>query len=150
MTESRAFLLDLNVLIALCWPQHVHHDRAHGWFDTILAGGLPWATTPLTEAGFLRLSTNRAVVGEPVPMSQAIATLTAIRNLPGHRFAVDRSSLARPLVALTRLATSRQVTDAHLVNLAAETGLVLATLDRGIEELLEPADRTHVFLLPAG
>jgi predicted nucleic acid-binding protein len=25
-------LPDANVLLALAWPNHQHHERAHGWF----------------------------------------------------------------------------------------------------------------------
>jgi len=35
------------------------------------------------------------------------------------------------------------------VNLAAASGAVLATLDRGIERMLAPADRGHVVVLSA-
>ena len=69
---TKPHLLDLNVLIALAWPQHVHHDRAHTWF----AGRTTeWLTTPITEAGFVRLSTNPAVVTHRVSMSDALGML---------------------------------------------------------------------------
>ena len=53
-------LPDVNVLIALAWPNHVHHDPARSWFAANLNTG--WATCPLTEAGFVRLSCNRLAV----------------------------------------------------------------------------------------
>ena len=28
-----AHLLDVNVLIALAWPSHAHHEAAHHWFS---------------------------------------------------------------------------------------------------------------------
>ena len=40
-------LLDVNVLIALIDPQHVHHERSHRWFQA--HGGHGWATCPLTQ-----------------------------------------------------------------------------------------------------
>lgn len=138
-------LLDLNVLIALAWPQHVHHARAHAWFGALKGR---WMTTPLTEAGFLRVSTNPAVVTERVSMATALGMLASMRAVPGHTFLPDGSSLAGPVIALDAVATSRQVTDAHLVNLAAASGALLATLDRGIERMLAPADRRHVVVLP--
>ncbi len=144
---TRTYLLDLNVLIALTWPQHVHHHRAREWFGTLTD---EWATTPITEAGFLRLSTNANVVGEAVPMTQALAVLAAIRGVAGHTFIPDASSLATPTISVARLVTSRQVTDVHLVNLAAASGAVLATLDRGIARMLEPADRERVLVVPIG
>ena len=58
MTDGH--LLDVNALIALVWPHHVHHARVHEWFT---AQDTPWWTTPLTESGLLRLSLNRAVSG---------------------------------------------------------------------------------------
>jgi predicted nucleic acid-binding protein len=29
----KAALLDINVLTALLWPAHEHHEVAHRWFD---------------------------------------------------------------------------------------------------------------------
>ena len=107
-----------------------------------------WMTTPVTEAGFVRLSTNPAVVTERVTMPTALSMLVAMRSVPGYVFLPDRSTLAVPAIALDAVATSRQVTDAHLVNLAASSGALLATLDRGIQRMLAPANRVHVVVLP--
>ncbi len=59
MLSSPFALFDLDVLIALSWPRHVHHARAHDGFAD--RGEEPWATTPITEAGYLLLSTNTTV-----------------------------------------------------------------------------------------
>lgn len=53
-----AALLDVNLLVALAWPNHVHHQAALGWFQRNQAAG--WATCPLTESGFVRVSSNSA------------------------------------------------------------------------------------------
>ena len=45
------FLLDVNVLIALLDPNHVHHDLAQAWFES--ARSRSWATCPITEIGLL-------------------------------------------------------------------------------------------------
>ena len=37
-------LLDVNVLIALAWPNHVHHVAARAWFEEHREEG--WATCP--------------------------------------------------------------------------------------------------------
>lgn len=138
------YLLDVNVLIALAVPRHVHHDRAHEWFTSVDA----WATTPFTEAAFLRLLTNRAVVGAEVPMSQALQMLGQLHADEAHRFVADDASLASPQIGFERLTSSRDVTDLHLVDLAARSGSVLATLDRGIPEMLTEHDRRHVHVIP--
>jgi predicted nucleic acid-binding protein len=91
---------------------------------------------------------NPIVVTETITMSTALAMLAAVRSADRHAFLPDDSSLAAPQIALSAVATSRQVTDAHLVNLAARSGAVLATLDRGIELMLAPADRGFVAVLP--
>ena len=46
-------LLDVNVLIALAWPTHVHHETAVDWFTS--RSGQPWATTAIAvESGAAR------------------------------------------------------------------------------------------------
>lgn len=142
---NKPYLLDVNLLIALTWTNHVHHGRAHDWFDSLTSG---WATTPITESGFLRLSTNERVVGTAVSMAGALDLLDAIRSTDGHQFVADESSFGAPTIDLGEMVTSRQVTDAHLVDLAASSSLVLATLDRGIPHMLAPSDRVHVLVIP--
>jgi len=52
-------LLDINVLLAIAWPQHVHHARVKRWLLAQTARGkLSIATCPLTQLGFLRISMN--------------------------------------------------------------------------------------------
>mgnify|MGYP000874325585 CR=1 FL=1 len=46
-----------------------------------------------------------------------------------------------------RLGGSSQVTDFHLVNLAAATNAVLATFDASLWRALHPDDRRHVEVL---
>ena len=143
MTESPTFLLDVNVLIALTNPDHADHARAHRWF-----GGVgTWATTPLTESAFVRLMMNPVVSRQQLPRPVVLAALSALRALPGHVFLADDSSLADTAIDLVGVLGHRQVADAHLVNLAAQHGAVLATLDEAIEHMLVPADRRWVHLI---
>jgi len=145
VTAEADALLDVNVLIALTWPQHVHHQRAHDWLASH-PGRV--ATTPVTESAFVRLSMNPRVVGSPVSAAEALALLDALRAHPDHRFVEDGSSLADPSIDLRRLAGHGQVTDLHLVNLCATAGLRLATLDAALIAALEPEDRRHILTLP--
>jgi toxin-antitoxin system PIN domain toxin len=141
---DRLHLLDVNVLVALAWPNHVHHGRVVAWFD-LWQGG--WATTPITELGLVRLSLNPSVAPTRPSAGDVLDLLTQFRQHPRHQFIPDDGSLAAPGIALDRLAAWGQVTDLHLVNLAARHGAVLATLDRAIVDFLEPADRDHVVVL---
>jgi toxin-antitoxin system PIN domain toxin len=138
------FLLDVNVLLALSLPTHQHHRGAGAW----LATGPAWATTPITESGYLRLMTNPRVVGYPIPVDQVLAALRDMRGLTGHEFFDDGTSLAEPIIDLRQLAGSRQVTDYHLVNLAARHGAALATFDASLRRSLAEPDRERVHVIP--
>jgi hypothetical protein len=128
------FLLDTNLLIALAWPQHVHHALAHHWFRE--RGRSDWATCPLTQLAFVRISSNPQIVAAAVPSRAAVAVLRQMTGLPGHRFWPDDvPPVEAGTLATVALVGHRQVTDAYLVALAEAHGGMLATLDRGIVDL---------------
>ena len=133
-------LLDVNVLIALTWDQHVHHHVAHARFAELES----WSTCPMTESSLLRLLLTEAVVGRKVTGSEALGQLDAIRMVPGWRALGDETSLASPHIDTRVLMGRNQVTDLHLVNLAAEHGTQLATFDARIRDSLAPADQPLV------
>jgi len=128
-------LLDVNLLIALAWPTHVHHDAALAWFQENQASG--WATCPLTQSGFVRVSANEKALPDAKTPQEAVLLLRRIVALPHHQFWHDDVSLATSqLFDMTRLTGYRQVTDAHLVTLALHRGGRLATLERKIQTLV--------------
>lgn len=135
-------LLDVNVLVALSWDQHVHHNLAHERFAELD----DWFTTPATEAGLLRVLLTEAAVGRRVSGAEALSQLRAMRAVPGWAFLPDDASLADSELDARVLMGRRQVTDLQLVNLAAAHGTQLATFDAGIAEALMPADRQWVRL----
>lgn len=91
---------------------------------------------------------NAAAVGRAASLGEALSVLTRLRALAGHRFLDDTTSLVAPAIDLVRVAGYRQVTDAHPVNLEAAHDCRLATLDRGLADMLEADDRRHLLLLP--
>lgn len=128
-------LLDVNLLVALAWPNHVHHLPAQRWFRA--NGGSGWATCPATQTGFVRVSSNRKAIPSARTPLEALALLGQIVGLDGHRFWADDIELARldwaqelPLVG------HRQVSDLHLVALAQARGGRVATFDRGFAALV--------------
>lgn len=147
-TDSPLLLPDVNVLVALAVPEHVHHLTASRWWST-LDEASAWGTVAVTEAGFVRLMLNPRVVGHRLPASTVLDALVSLRADPRHRQVSDDSSLAAPRIDLTALMGHPQVTDLHLVNLVAGIDAQLVTLDRGIAAALAPADRRHVHVLPA-
>lgn len=128
-------LLDVNVLIALAWPSHIHHHQAHRWFQ--LEGKCSWATCPLTQSGFVRVSSNQRVIPDALPPREALALLERIVAVPGHVFWADDVSLvSAPEVARERIHGHRQVADAHLLALALRHGGAVATFDGGFLDLV--------------
>jgi len=128
-------LPDVNVLVALAWPNHVHHEPARAWFEEYHRRG--WATSPLTESGFVRVSSNRKVIPDARRPGEAILLLREMTSLPGHAFWHDDTSIARSRwVAAERLVGDGQVTDAPLVALCLERKGRLVTFDGGVSDVL--------------
>ncbi len=140
-------LLDVNVLIALAWPNHVHHTAARSWFGQQRKDG--WATCPLTEAGFVRVSCNPAAVRHTITPLDAIALLERLTRLGSHAFwPLDWSIAELPEAIANRLQGYRQVTDAMLLATAIRRGGRLATLDSGIEGLVSADERPFLCVIP--
>jgi toxin-antitoxin system PIN domain toxin len=124
-----AYLLDINVLIALIDPAHVQHDHAHEWFARV--GHKAFATCPLTENGLIRIIGHPRYPNSPGPPSVVLQSLLAIRGLAGHRFWPDDLSIAdEGFFASDLLSSHSRVTDSYLLALAHANGGRLATLDR--------------------
>ena len=122
------YLLDVNVLIALIDPVHVHHDVAHGWFKA--TGRRHWASCPLTENGVIRIVSHAKYpncIGSPGMAADVMALFCA---LPGHAFWPDDISvLDGNHIDTSRLLGCSQITDSYLLALARAHGGQLATFD---------------------
>ncbi len=119
------WLLDANVLVALCLDSHVHHRRVHAWFPTLKRDS--FATCPFTQGTLLRLHMRTAV--DP----SAAAAWRALRDVsahPKHEWWGDALSFID--VPHRHLQGSAQVTDAWLAELARRRRGRLATLDSGL------------------
>ncbi len=130
----KAALLDLNLLTALLWPAHEHHDAAHRWFRSRRTSR--WASCPLTQLGFVRIVSNPAFSRDA--LSPAAASLLLAENLThaSHRFWTDDLPLPAALDGLdVSLQGYRQLTDAYLLALAGRHKGTLATFDRGVRTL---------------
>lgn len=136
----------MNVLVALAWPQHVHHESAHRWFASRERTRRGWATCPVTQTGFVRVSSNPRVVSEARSPLEAIELLKRIVAVAGHEFWSDDISIAASAhIARRKLMGHRQVTDAHLLALAIARRGVLATFDAGVAEIVpDPASAARV------
>ncbi len=112
------WLLDVNVLLGCGWKSHADHLVLIDW----LLKADDWASCPLTESGFIRISMTTAY---QATFENAQKSLMTLRALNGHRFLSDDVNAA----LLPNLFSYKDTTDAHLVTLAKRHGLKLATLD---------------------
>lgn len=125
-------LLDLNVLIALAESGHEHYNKAQDWFNSSRKG--KWGVCPLTEAGFVRVTTNPAYRPGPRSMQQAIAILEALKGLPSYWYCgIEDSWVTLTAPFASRIFGHQQVTDAYLLGLAIKEHAVLVTFDKGIQ-----------------
>lgn len=124
-------LLDVNVLVALFDPDHVHHQLAHDWLAENRGQG--WATCPLTENGLVRILSNPAYSGRRTTVQDAVDRLGAFRASGDHAFWPDAVSLCdEGRFVFPHVGGHRQLTDAYLLALAVQNEGRLATFDRGI------------------
>ena len=117
------YLLDVNALVALGFIHHEFHERVAGWVQAQQFP--PLATCSITELGFTRVLAQASGYGLTVTQSRTL--LLRLKRAKGLSFTFipDDQDVSR-LPAWVK--TPGQVTDGHLVQLAAANGAVLATL----------------------
>ncbi len=125
-------LPDINVLLALAWRHHPHHDAAHDWFARNSAAG--WATSLLTQSGFVRLSLNPHIVGIAIDCQAALHLLQGLIAHPHHQYVERTAALTAPSFneLIPKIMGYRQVSDATLLYLAREGNMKLVTFDRPV------------------
>lgn len=112
-----SWLLDVNLILASRWTTHADHLAAKAWIDSVDE----FYTCAITELGFLRISLSSAYQATWDETQETLQKLHARRN---YRFLLDNvNGAASPET------NSRDTTDAHLVILAKNHRLKLATLD---------------------
>jgi len=126
--SSDLLLLDVNVLLAIAWPNHQFHAAA----VAALSSQNLWATCALTQLGFIRLSSNPAAVATARSPHEATGLLA---RLVADSLHIYLDSLPAPASedwrdAFAKLLGHQQVTDAYLLRLAAA---VLVTFDPRLE-----------------
>ena len=140
---SRLLLLDVNVLLALAWPNHQFHRAAVARLERSRER---WATCAVTELGFIRLSSSPAVVGVSKSPAEAAVLLGALLQDSLHDYIETLPSPAGPALAgsFSRILGSKQVTDAYLLRLAAQQGARLLTFDTRLAALAQDDRRVEV------
>lgn len=124
-------LLDVNFLIALLDPVHIHHDEAHEWYAA--NGHFGWATCPVTVNGCVRILSNPAYPSISASSEQVVNSLRQMCLSKAHRFWPDTTDLLNgDMVRPELIANSKMITDVCLLALARKNGGRLITFDRRI------------------
>ena len=123
------WLLEVNVILALTDPRHLHHDAAHRWFTGERDRG--WATCPITENGFVRIVSHPKYPNRPGDAPTVLSILRRLCALPGHEFWQADISIRAQLPSDAAF-THAQVTDLYMLALAVHHGGRLVTFDQGI------------------
>ena len=139
------YLLDANALIALGWPAHQHHQRIQAWFKDHSRHG--WATTPFTQAAFVRIVSQPAFSGSTIGPREAAELLTRSLGHRHHTFFPHDMEIAEVAALCTGgLMGHRQVTDAYLLALAVKRKCKLVTFDSGLKQLLATERERNVHI----
>jgi uncharacterized protein len=116
-----SYLLDVSALMALLWETHVHNERVTAW-----EAGQQIALCPITELGFLRISTQP---------NFGLTVAEARKSLKDWKEARRPQFFPCDLEALAGdpPPAGSKTTDFYLASLAQKHGMQLATLDEGIK-----------------
>ncbi len=141
--SSNLLLLDINVLVALAWPNHQFHVPAT---ERLEATSDRWATCALTQLGFIRLSSNPAAVAPAKSPAEAASLLAAMVRDPLHTYLESLPSPVDPesLAMFQKTLGTNQVTDAYLLRLARRHSAVFVTFDRRLKVLAGSEARTEI------
>jgi|SRR5579883_836755 toxin-antitoxin system PIN domain toxin len=132
----KSFLPDINVWIALIYDGHAHHPIARAWFEQLERERLYFCR--VTQLGFLRLLTNRQVMGNQV-MGQPAAWRIFDRLSTDSRIGFLREPAQ--VDPIFRLLTQNaqpapnQWPDAYLAAIAEAAGLRVVTMDHSFDRL---------------
>ena len=143
--SSELLLLDVNVLLALAWPNHQFHRAA---VRRLERSSEAWGTCAVTQLGFIRLSSRPGVVGVQMTPWEAASLLALLVADPQH---VYLDSLPSPaggpfLEGLAGIMGSQQVTDSYLLSLAKHHHAKLLTFDARLSNLAEGTGRVEVLV----
>jgi toxin-antitoxin system PIN domain toxin len=131
-------LLDVNLVIASVFGDHVRHRSARRFVETLER----FYTTPTVQGGFLRFATRplkneRGEQQQPrLTMAEALAKLREFTEAEGHVFVSDDAPFTD--LGLRSMQGHRQWTDAYLLHLARKHGLPLASLESRMAVLDDP------------
>jgi len=130
-----SYLIDVNVWLAISWNQHPQHAAALRWYNSVHQAALLFCR--FTMLGFLRLLTNRTVMGDSTfALGNALQIFDRWNEDPRVTMAAEphgAETLFRLAITpfLLQPAT-KAIADCYLVAFAEAAGAHLVTFDKGL------------------
>lgn len=120
---------DVNVLVALFRPDHVHHRVATDWWE---ATGDPFTVPDAVWSGFLRTATNRRIWIGPASAAEAWAFVHSMVEQSTHRPYPSASSVLDHFerLCVETNAHANLISDAYVGACAVAVGGTVVTFDR--------------------
>ncbi len=130
-----SYLIDINVWLAMTWARHPQHSSAARWYESPDRAAFRFCR--FTMLGFIRLLTNRKVMGDSTQTLMAAFELyDRWRQDPRVGLAAEppgMETLFRQAAApFAKLPATKAVADCYLVAFAEASGAHLVTFDRGL------------------
>lgn len=125
------FLLDVNALLALLDPMHIHHDAAHRWYEK--RSPLRMMICSHVINGVIRVASQPKYpncLGTSARVRNVLCDL--VRNVDAESCAKDVSLLADDILLQPNALTPSRVSDLYLLALAAANDARFATFDTRI------------------
>ena len=130
-----SFLIDINVWMAITIKKHPQHISALGWYDSVDQAELLFCR--FTMLGFLRLLTNRKVMGDSTyTLGQALAVFDQWNQDPRVSVAAEHQGAEMffrlAIVPFESQPATKAIADCYLVGFAESAGAQLVTFDKGL------------------
>jgi toxin-antitoxin system PIN domain toxin len=150
-----SYLIDINVWLAVTWDLHPQHGTASRWYAAVNeSNDSALLFCRLTMLGFLRLLTNRTVMGDStVTLNSAIGLYDRwiedprVELMPEPR-QIDKL-FRQALSAVATQPATKAVADCYLIGFAAAAGAHIVTLDKGLAGMAKMQKVPFALIRPA-
>jgi uncharacterized protein len=133
-----SYLIDINIWLALTWDLHPQHASASAWYAALnQQDDLSLLFCRVTMLGFLRLLTNRTVMGDStITLDNALSLYDQWIRDPRVELASEplgiEKRFRRALSPVSGQPATKAIADCYLVGFAAAAGAHIVTLDKGL------------------
>ncbi len=140
--------VDVNVLIHLSNRASLQHDSAIAWLEQTITSGESIVIPEIVAAGFVRVSTDRRILENPITAEQALDLIESLLASPRSTMfaARTRTFTIFKTLAIDLGLRGNDITDAWIAAISLDLDATLVTFDRGFRRfphlrVFDPAER---------